>query len=101
MNVGQILETHLGWAAKGLGKRIGDLLDAQAKAADVRKALTLVYNSSGASEDIDALTEVEVLELAAQPAAGRAVRHAGVRRCHGSRRSRPCSIWRACPAAGR
>jgi len=64
MNVGQILETHLGWAAKGLGKRIGDLLDAQAKAADVRKALTLVYNSSGASEDIDSLTEVEVLELA-------------------------------------
>ncbi len=48
MNVGQILETHLGWAAKGLGKRIGDLLDAQAKVADVRKALALVYNSSGA-----------------------------------------------------
>ncbi len=47
MNVGQILETHLGWAAKGLGKRIGELLKAQAKIADIRKALTLIYNSSG------------------------------------------------------
>src|SRR6185503_19172109 len=44
MNVGQILETHLGWAAKGLGKRIGDMLEAQAKIADLRKALGLVYN---------------------------------------------------------
>ena len=44
MNVGQILETHLGWAAKGLGKRIGDMLQAAARAArasDLRKALTL------------------------------------------------------------
>jgi DNA-directed RNA polymerase subunit beta len=64
MNVGQILETHLGWAAKGLGKRIGDLLEAQAKTADVRKALTLVYNSSGAAEEIDALTDAEVIDLA-------------------------------------
>jgi len=64
MNVGQILETHLGWAAKGLGRRIGDLLDAQAKAADVRKALSVVYNSSGTPEDIDSLTEEEVIDLA-------------------------------------
>ncbi|MFN0038491.1 MAG: DNA-directed RNA polymerase subunit beta [Burkholderiales bacterium] len=64
MNVGQILETHLGWAAKGLGKRIGDLLKAHAKIADVRKALTLVYNSSGKAEDIGELTDAEVLGLA-------------------------------------
>jgi DNA-directed RNA polymerase subunit beta len=64
MNVGQILETHLGWAAKGLGKRIGDLLDAHTKAADLRKALTLVYNSSGASEEIDTLSDEEVIDLA-------------------------------------
>src|SRR5207248_5270273 len=60
MNVGQILETHLGWAAKGLGQRIGDLLYAisanTAKVSDLRKALTLVYNSSGAAEDVDSLT---------------------------------------------
>jgi DNA-directed RNA polymerase subunit beta len=64
MNVGQILETHLGWAAKGVGKRIGDLLAAQAKAADVRKALEVVYNTSGKQEDIAALSDVEVLQLA-------------------------------------
>ena len=64
MNVGQILETHLGWAAKGVGKRIGQMLDAQAKVADVRKALTLVYNSSGKHEDIDGLSDHEVIDLA-------------------------------------
>src|SRR6266436_2031489 len=57
MNVGQILETHLGWAAKGLGKRIGELLKAQAKIADIRKALTLIYNSSGKAEDISDFTD--------------------------------------------
>src|SRR5919206_1470501 len=39
MNVGQILETHLGWAAKGLGKRIGELLKAQSRAAEIRSFL--------------------------------------------------------------
>src|SRR4029078_2676995 len=57
MNVGQILETHLGWAAKGLGKRIGELLKAQAKIADLRKALTLIYNSSGKLEDLSLLSD--------------------------------------------
>ena len=64
MNVGQILETHLGWAAKGLGKRIGELLKAQAKIADIRKALTLIYNSSGKAEDLSLLTDEEVIDLA-------------------------------------
>jgi DNA-directed RNA polymerase subunit beta len=64
MNVGQILETHLGWAAKGLGLRIGEMLKAQAKAKEVRKFLEKVYNSSGKSEDIASLSDGEVLELA-------------------------------------
>jgi DNA-directed RNA polymerase subunit beta len=67
MNVGQILETHLGWAAKGLGRRIGDLLAAvsgrQAKQSDLRKALDLIYNASGKTEDIAAFSDPEVLEL--------------------------------------
>jgi DNA-directed RNA polymerase subunit beta len=67
MNVGQILETHLGWAAKGVGQRIGELLHVfqkqQAKSADLRKALEVVYNSSGTPEDIAALTDEEVVEL--------------------------------------
>ncbi len=74
MNVGQILETHLGWAAKGLGQRIGDLLHAvgsnNAKVSDLRTALTLVYNSSGAPEEIDSLTDVEVTQLATNLRAG-------------------------------
>ena len=64
MNVGQILETHLGWAAKGLGKRIGDLLQAQAKVGDIRKALTLIYNSSGKVEEMNEISDAEILELA-------------------------------------
>ncbi len=63
MNVGQILETHLGWAAKGLGNRIGDMLKLQSNVADLRKALTLIYNSSGKLENIDELGDEEVLEL--------------------------------------
>ncbi|MGH8710963.1 MAG: DNA-directed RNA polymerase subunit beta, partial [Burkholderiales bacterium] len=64
MNVGQILETHLGWAAKGLGQKIGDMLQAHAKVSDIRKALTLIYNSSGKLEDIASLSDAEVLNLA-------------------------------------
>ena len=44
MNVGQVLETHLGWAAKGLGHRIGEMLDAQRDLADIREFLGKVYN---------------------------------------------------------
>jgi DNA-directed RNA polymerase subunit beta len=64
MNVGQILETHLGWAAKGLGKKIGDLVRAQASAAEIRAMLDKIYNTSGKPEDITLLDDAEVLNLA-------------------------------------
>jgi DNA-directed RNA polymerase subunit beta len=64
MNVGQVLETHLGWAAKGLGKRIGEMLDAQRKIAEVREFLEKVYNHSGKKEDVASLSDQEVLDLA-------------------------------------
>src|SRR6195256_2777320 len=64
MNVGQILETHLGWAAKGLGLRIGELLKAEQSAAGVRSFLEKIYGASGKQEDIDSLTDGEVMELA-------------------------------------
>ncbi len=64
MNVGQILETHLGWAAKGLGARIDQMLRAQKSAAEVRKFLGQVYNGSGAPEQIETLDDGEVLQLA-------------------------------------
>ncbi|MDH3353676.1 MAG: DNA-directed RNA polymerase subunit beta, partial [Chromatiales bacterium] len=64
MNVGQVLETHLGWAAKGLGVRIGEMIDAQKKIADIRVFLEKIYNKSGKSEDINSLSDEEVVELA-------------------------------------
>jgi DNA-directed RNA polymerase subunit beta len=64
MNVGQILETHLGWAAKGLGIRIGEMLKAQARTADVRKMLDKIYNTNGKPVDLDTLKDEEVIELA-------------------------------------
>ena len=65
MNIGQVLETHLGWAAKGIGRRIGDMMQAQAKIAEIRKYITTVYHAGGrADEDIDSLSDAEVLNLA-------------------------------------
>jgi DNA-directed RNA polymerase subunit beta len=64
MNVVQILETHLGWAAKGLGQRIGDMLKAQTKAAELRAFLHQIYNETGKAEELDKLSDVEILELA-------------------------------------
>jgi DNA-directed RNA polymerase subunit beta len=64
MNVGQILETHLGWAAKGLGVKIGEMLKAQAKIGDLRKFLNRIYNSSGKAENLAALSDEEVVRLA-------------------------------------
>ena len=64
MNIGQILETHLGWAAKGLGLKIGEMLRKQGAAAEIRNFLNRIYNASGRGEDIDSLSEKEVVELA-------------------------------------
>jgi DNA-directed RNA polymerase subunit beta len=65
MNVGQILETHLGWAAKGIGLRIGSMLRQQARAADLRTMLDQIYNQSGGQgADLVALSDSEVVELA-------------------------------------
>ncbi|MEO1766400.1 DNA-directed RNA polymerase subunit beta [Thiobacter aerophilum] len=66
MNVGQILETHLGWAAKGLGQQIAKMLeDAQnLTVAQLRKYLEKIYNRTGRPEDLNALTDKEIVELA-------------------------------------
>jgi DNA-directed RNA polymerase subunit beta len=65
MNIGQILETHLGWAAKGVGAKIGKMLEAQQAVAEIRKFLAEVYNDTGGQkEDIKSLSDVEVVELA-------------------------------------
>ncbi len=66
MNVGQVLETHLGWAAKGLGHRIAAMIDAQKTVAEIRDFLDQVYNHNDEVKktDIDSLTDEEVVELA-------------------------------------
>ncbi|MFZ2168888.1 MAG: DNA-directed RNA polymerase subunit beta, partial [Methylococcaceae bacterium] len=65
MNVGQVLETHLGWAAKGLGIKIGKMLEARAKVVEIRAYLDKIYNSSGRKENLDSLSDKEILEMAA------------------------------------
>jgi len=64
MNVGQILETHLGWAAKGIGQRIGALLDRQVKVAELRKLFEQIYDGNGQRAEVAQLGDDEVLELA-------------------------------------
>jgi DNA-directed RNA polymerase subunit beta len=65
MNVGQVLETHLGWAAKGLGLKIGRMLEAQAATTELRGFLARIYNETGGQkEQLDSLNDTEVLELA-------------------------------------
>ena len=64
MNVGQVLETHLGWAAKGLGIKIGKMLEAQAKVVEIRGFLEKIYNSSGQKEDLNSFSEDEIMEMA-------------------------------------
>ncbi|MFZ5698480.1 MAG: DNA-directed RNA polymerase subunit beta [Pseudomonadota bacterium] len=71
MNVGQILETHLGWAAKGLGERLGRMLDEQRKAKDIRDFLEKIYNGVGTPrEDLSQINDQEIVELAENLRAG-------------------------------
>ena len=65
MNIGQVLETHLGWAAKGLGHRISDMLDKKAKTDDVRKFLGSIYNSDQKGRvDMNSFSTGEIKEMA-------------------------------------
>src|SRR3546814_6439429 len=67
MNVGQILETHLGWASAGLGRQIGEMLDKvrrnSAKAEELRKVLKTVYSKQEVTEKIADLSDEQVIEL--------------------------------------
>ncbi len=63
MNVGQVLETHLGWAAKELGTRIGAMIDKGSKSSEIRGFLSEIYEKNG-SQELNSLKDAEVLELA-------------------------------------
>jgi DNA-directed RNA polymerase subunit beta len=64
MNVGQVLEVHLGWAAKGIGHRIGDMLQAEARVAEFRTLFEELYNGIGRKEDLSKLSDTDVLAMA-------------------------------------
>eukprot|EP01036_Dinobryon_divergens_P061845 gene61845-biopygen29968 len=70
MNVGQVLEVHLGWAGKGIGQRIGDLLQQEAKVAELRKFMEQLYNGSGRPEELEQLSDTELLAMAANLQSG-------------------------------
>ncbi|RZG45465.1 MULTISPECIES: DNA-directed RNA polymerase subunit beta [Acinetobacter] len=64
MNVGQILETHLGMAAKGLGDKIDKMMKEQRTVLELREFLDKIYNKvGGEQEDLDSLTDEEILVL--------------------------------------
>jgi DNA-directed RNA polymerase subunit beta len=71
MNVGQILETHLGMAAKGLGDKINAMVKEQQKVSELRKFLEAIYNNGdGRIEDIKSFSDAEIMELAANLSQG-------------------------------
>lgn len=70
MNVGQVLETHLGWAAKGLGLKVGALLDAQKGMKDVRQFLKQIYKGDTQRINLDDFSDHELTMLANNLRAG-------------------------------
>ena len=64
MNIGQVLEVHLGWAGKGLGHRIGDMLQREAAATEIRAFLERIYNGTGRKEDLGQLSDDEIRNMA-------------------------------------
>jgi DNA-directed RNA polymerase subunit beta len=69
MNVGQILETHLGWACAGLGRQIGEMLDemrhaGKSDAKDLRAKMQDIYGDKAYKADIAPLSDDEVVEMA-------------------------------------
>jgi DNA-directed RNA polymerase subunit beta len=65
MNIGQVLETHLGWAAKGLGLKLGKMLDEKKSVTDVRGFLDKVYNDgANSSEALDTFSDKRLMRMA-------------------------------------
>ena len=63
MNVGQLMETHLGWASKELGKKIGQLVNNASNLAETKKFVDKVYSATGRPEDLSKLSDKEFKEL--------------------------------------
>ncbi|MCH8506692.1 MAG: DNA-directed RNA polymerase subunit beta, partial [Ectothiorhodospiraceae bacterium] len=63
MNVGQVLETHMGWAAKELGRKLGEMLEVKAKVDEMRQKLDAIYNHSGQAVDLASFSDEEIVRL--------------------------------------
>ena len=70
MNIGPVLEVHLGWAGKGIGQRIGDMLKREANLAEIRAFLEQVYNTTGHKEEIHKLSDKDVRAMAQELTSG-------------------------------
>ena len=70
MNIGQILETHLGWAAHGLGRQIRRLLERQATRAEIRTKLAEIYADKGIAATIESASDDAIDSLAQSVAKG-------------------------------
>jgi DNA-directed RNA polymerase subunit beta len=105
MNIGQVLEVHLGWAAKGLGQKIQRMLDAQAKVADLRKFLDEIYNHDnnpdkgfGHAERVDLkqFSDAELLTLAQNLTDGVPMATPVFDGAAEAEIKKPCSSWPTC-----
>ncbi|STF08469.1 DNA-directed RNA polymerase subunit beta [Escherichia coli] len=88
MNIGQILETHLGMAAKGIGDKINAMLKQQQEVAKLREFIQRAYDLGAdvrQKVDLSTFSDEEVMRLAEKPAQRYANRNASVRRCERSR----------------
>ena len=63
MNVGQLLEVHLGWASKELGKKIGELVEKSKNLSEVKPFVEKIYSSTGKKEELEKLSDKEFREL--------------------------------------
>ena len=100
MNVGQILETHLGWAAAGLGQQVGQAVDAYLQEQGRRSRCAHKMKEIYGDGELKGLSDTDLVEIGRQPASRRADRDAGVRRRQGGRHRATCSRWPASTASG-
>ena len=66
MNVGQVMETHLGWASRELGKKVADLLDQLGRSNEVRRLLKKIYDSKKVEEYLETVSDQDLPSLANQ-----------------------------------
>ena len=104
MNVGQILETHLGWACAGMGRQIGELIDAYKESGDikpVRQKLEAIIPDNDRNEPVREFDDESVVRLGEQLRRGVSIATPGLRRCQRGPTLTRRSKWLVCPPPDR